>query len=96
MRSEVITGEDGTDRRYPRGSENPYRYVSYRTAGGSCVQNREIESENLHEKVIQKVTKVEKRLKEVNKILTITVSRCIIQVRKRNLNQRRRQEQWLI
>ena len=43
MRSVVIIGEGGTDHAYPRGSENPYRYVSYRTARGSRVQNREME-----------------------------------------------------
>ena len=43
VRSVEIIGEGGPDRVYPRGRENPYGYVSYRTAGGSCVQNREIE-----------------------------------------------------
>ena len=43
MLSAEITGEGGTDRAYPRGSENLYRCVSYRTEGGSRVQNLEIE-----------------------------------------------------
>ena len=38
-----IIGEGGTDHAYPRGYRNLYRPVSYRTAGGSRVQNREME-----------------------------------------------------
>ena len=41
-----------------RGSRNPYSPGSYRTAGGSRVQNREIESENPYEKVTKIVTKI--------------------------------------
>ena len=42
-----------------RGSRNPYSPGSYRTARGSRVQNREIESENPYEKVTKIVTKLE-------------------------------------
>ena len=42
-----------------RGSRNPYSPGSYRTAGGSRVQTREIESENPYEKVTKIATKIE-------------------------------------
>ena len=43
MRSVEIAGMTG------RGYQNLYRPIAYRTAGGSCVQNREMEDGGMRE-----------------------------------------------
>ena len=48
-----------------RGSRNPYSPGSYRTAGGSRVQNREMESENLQTTILHKSCKMRYNLIDI-------------------------------
>ena len=79
-----------------KGYQNLYRLCFQGTAQGSCVQNREIESEHTYDLVTKIVTNIVYYSFWVKKILTCVAFCCIIQTRKRDPYQRRRQEQWLI
>lgn len=58
--------------------------------------DHQMESENSNMIVTQIVTISDQNEDRVKRILTVAALRCIIQVRKWDPYQRRRQEQWLI